>query len=374
METAELSRVATMVLAAGDYLGVFGVENKGSAQTKRVYRDLAKVLHPDQYHNDSDRGIANDAFAKLGTFYDQTKRAHLDGTYGQPVLLATVTTRRARHDILSVLATGDIGTVYRSQTTTSDGELATVCKVASSAGDGDLMQTEALALKRLRADGTDQTFHPYLPLLVDAFAYHQAGTPRRQATVTNRFEGFYTLRQVREAFPTGLNPLDMAWIWRRLLVALGFAHQNGVIHGAVLPDHIMVLPEQHGLVLVDWCYASLNDDGNHPVIKAIVDRYRPWYPEEVTAKQSPTPATDIALAARCMVELLGGDPVTGNLPAAVPPPMRAFFRGCLTTRQAARPQDAWQLLQEFDELLELLGNPYYPRRFRPFTMPSGVVS
>jgi hypothetical protein len=32
-----------------------------------------------------------------------------------------------------------------------------------------------------------------------------------------------------------------------------------------------------------------------------------------------------------------------------------------------RPQDAWRLLEEFDELL---GDLYGPRRFRAFAMPA----
>ena len=34
---------------------------------------------------------------------------------------------------------------------------------------------------------------------------------------------------------------------------------------------------------------------------------------------------------------------------------------------------AWALLAEFDELLQAMGQPYYPRRFRSFVMPSAVA-
>jgi hypothetical protein len=50
-----------------------------------------------------------------------------------------------------------------------------------------------------------------------------------------------------------------------------------------------------------------------------------------------------------------------------PAPLRAFLRGCLLPRQEARPQDAWLLLAELDDVLERL---YGPRAFRPFTMPT----
>jgi hypothetical protein len=49
-----------------------------------------------------------------------------------------------------------------------------------------------------------------------------------------------------------------------------------------------------------------------------------------------------------------------------PKPLRAFARGCLLTAENRRPQDAWRLLAELDDLLERL---YGPRRFRPFQLP-----
>jgi hypothetical protein len=137
----------------------------------------------------------------------------------------------------------------------------------------------------------------------------------------------------------------------------------------------MILPQKHGLVLVDWCYASAKADDTYPAIKALVSSHRDWYPSEVFDRKSPGPETDIMMAARCMVYLLGGDPATGNLPAGkTPRPLRAFLKGCMQQVPALRPDDAWSLLGEFDELLERMGPPYHPRRFRPFSMPSGMAT
>ena len=51
--------------------------------------------------------------------------------------------------------------------------------------------------------------------------------------------------------------------------------------------------------------------------------------------------------------------------ADVPAPLRRFADGCCYAAPRMRPQDAWRLLAEFDELLE---NLYGPRTFRPFTI------
>jgi hypothetical protein len=77
----------------------------------------------------------------------------------------------------------------------------------------------------------------------------------------------------------------------------------------------------------------------------------------VPAKRPATAATDIFMATGLMLRLIA-DP---------PEALRRFARGCRFDRPRMRPQDAWRLLEEFDELLADL---YGPRRFRPFAMPA----
>ena len=151
----------------------------------------------------------------------------------------------------------------------------------------------------------------------------------------------------------------MAWIWRQLLLVLGYAHARGVIHGSVLPHHILIHPA-HDLMLVDWRFAvrDPSDTGAH--IPALSDRYADWYPVEVTTKASPTPATDIAMSARCMLDLLGVVP-------GLSPRLTAFLESCLIPAQSGRPQDAWSLRDEFTRLIEQL---WGPRRRITFTMPT----
>lgn len=374
--TTQLTTTARRLRKATDYRDVFGSEPETgsdlSTHIKRRYRELVRIIHPDRYTDSVERDMAKDAFQRLESLHAEAEKALLEGRFGQPLVLATVRTRKATHEILRPLGKGDLTATYVARTNRGT-EQPTFCKVARSPRDADLLQTEARVLKRLRGPDTDARRHVFVPELFDSFAYHEAGKPRRQANVIELFEGFYNLEQVRRAFPAGLPPLHMVWIWRRLLVALGHAHDNGAVHGAVLPEHVMILPEQHGVVLVDWCYASLKADDTYPSIKAIVPKYRQWYPGEVSNKEAPSPATDIMMAARTMIYLLGGDPVLGTMPDSTPKALRAFLRSCLHKNSAMRPDDAWQLLGEFDELLERLGPPYFPRRFRPFTMPPGMV-
>jgi hypothetical protein len=193
-----------------------------------------------------------------------------------------------------------------------------------------------------------------VPRLVEDFRHRDAATgAERQINVLATAPGLHDLDEVRRAYPDGLDARDVAWMWRRLLVALGLAHRAGVVHGAVLPPHVLIEPDGHGVVLVDWCFSA-------PVggtVPALVPGYDArWYPDEIPRKRPCGPGTDIAMASGCMSWLMG--------PRA-PRELHDFARGCRQRPLDARPDDAWRLLRELDEVLDRL---YGPRTFRPFTL------
>ena len=153
---------------------------------------------------------------------------------------------------------------------------------------------------------------------------HRGAAARQPAS--GSLDGFVSLSQVRAAYPRGVDPRDAAWMWRRLLVAIGVAHRAGLVHGAVLPDHVLIHPAEHGLVLVDWCYSGPAPAARVP---AAVARFADWYPPEVLTGASAGPDLDIWLATRCMTALIGD-----RLPA----PLAAFARGCMLASPRRRPQ------------------------------------
>ena len=104
---------------------------------------------------------------------------------------------------------------------------------------------------------------------------------RRHANLIGALGGFRSLAEVRSAFPAGLDPRDAAWMWRRLLVAIGAAHRAGVIHGAVLPEHVLIHPAEHGLVLVDWCYSVSGPARRGPGHRAALPALVPEHPRSL---------------------------------------------------------------------------------------------
>src|SRR3972149_6180492 len=51
---------------------------------------------------------------------------------------------------------------------------------------------------------------------------------------------------------------DVAWVTQRLLNALHYLHSMGVIHGDVKPTNVIVQPNMHNAVLVDYGLSSIH--------------------------------------------------------------------------------------------------------------------
>lgn len=342
---------ADVILAASRPEDVFGTLDDGDqlACLRRRFRKLAATVHPDK------AGGSGDAFVRLHELLARAQRAVLAGVYGRAeATYARLSARGRDYEMVALLARGDVANVFSG---TCDGDPA-VLKVARTDAHGHLLVNEA---KILRAFASDDVVEPrgraFVPELVDSFVYRR-GSVNRRVNALPELEDFYTLEQVLAAYPGGVPWWHMAWMFRRLLVAVGFAHANGVVHSAVLPPHVLIHPEQHGLVLIDWTMAVTGD----ALVRHVSTGWRDWYPAEVLDREQPGPETDILMAVRCMAYVSGGEGLL--FPEHVPTKLRAFFQGCSQKERNRRPGDAWGLKDEFDQLLGR-------RRFRVFKMPSG---
>lgn len=322
------------------------------------YRRLAAMVHPDRFANSHPRvrAAAERAFVRLNELRIEADFKLSAGTYGDraaptkappPFTPITLEFRGQKYHAESVLCDGDVCTLYRA------GDY--VLKVARVPAHNDLVENEARILDALvpkdRRDGTFKFFR-YLPMLHASFNVRSASGPRR-VNVIRYHPDVFSLAAVRRAYQYGIDFRDAAWMLRRMLEGLGWIHEQGYVHGAVLPPHVLIHPTDHGARIIDWSYAVKRNER----IVAISSAHRDFYPPEVLAKQPATPATDIFMWARCGEELLNDEPAAN--------PVRKFFAGCRFS-QSRRPQSAWELYDEFSELLvRMVGKP----KFRPFTMP-----
>jgi hypothetical protein len=280
---------------------------------------------------------------------------------GHEDLVVRVQDVRRRYTPLRLLASGDAADIHLATTAEEShtaAETLYLLKVARAPEGNAHLNVERKTLTTLLGVAGDTTYRHYLPALVDSFA--ATGPFPKRINVFRWESGFHTLEQVHEQHPA-LDGRHLAWIFKRLLTVLGFSHRHNLIHGAVLPCHALIHAAGHGLRLVGWGRSVAVGQR----IPTVPTRYHDWYPAEVQHQRPARPATDLFLAARCLVYLAGGDPVSNRMPEAVPPPMQRFFATCLLESAAMRPDDAWALMEDFDELLLAL---YGPPKFHELTL------
>jgi hypothetical protein len=283
-----------------------------------------------------------------------------------------ITTNGRTYRILDRIAIGSICAVYRCRFKDAATEVEAIVKIARDARTNALLVNEAAVLRQLHAADGAARFTPFLPAVEASFSYgDDPSSPPRQVNVLRMHEEIrspdelYALSEIRDQYPTGLDGRDVAWMWRRLLSILGFAHAQSVVHGAVLPPHVLIEPREHKLMLIDWCCAVADAQNNRHPLTIISGGHASWYKRQGATKTPPTPELDIAFGVRCMIELLGGDPVSADFPPTVDPALKRYFQRCLGGGSGPR-LDAWKLLDDFDHLIEAL---WGARQFRPLTMP-----
>lgn len=202
------------------------------------------------------------------------------------------------------------------------------------------------------------TLSPRLPQPVVCGPIRSGAHSGRRAMALLWKDGFvHTFEAVRQAYPGGIEPRASIWIWRRILEVLSFLHASGFVHGAVLPPHLLVEDNEHGVLVVGFGCAG---PPGAP-LSAVCTGCKPYYPADLLALRKLTPAVDLAMSARSVAVLLGGDPAGGEVPARVPAPLAALVRDVARQKTENTPRrDAWALRERLGELArELFGSPAF---------------
>src|SRR5262249_26100225 len=143
----------------------------------------------------------------------------------------------------------------------------------------------------------------------------------RKVNVFDIADGYYSLAEIRAAYPEGLDARDAVWMIRRVFEVLGWVHSLGYVHGAVLPEHVLIHPIEHGARLVGWSYAV--QAGQR--IKAISAARKNFYPSYVMRREAVTGKLDVQLAAECASLLIADKNLV--MSTDVPNELAQFFAG-----------------------------------------------
>ena len=301
------------------------------------FRRLARELHPDVSGD-------NDAMVALNEAWRAAER-RLRGI----VAPVTVKSKRHTYTVLRPLVAGDVADLHVAD---MDGD-EVILKVTRDPRNADLLAAEASSLKAIHADEPGGR-NGWFPWVSESFAFAPPGKPRRRANVMDPLHGFYSLAEVGAA-KRSIHSRDVAWIARRVLHALHMTHAAGRVHGGLVPEHVMVHPTAHRVVLVGW---GGSVEVGQP-LKVRASNWGSWYPPEALDRDPTTPATDLFTFGHLLSWA-----AAGRLESSAW--LRTFGRGCTFTKPARRPKDAHEVLGEFDQLLERM---WGARTYHEFSMP-----
>ena len=262
-----------------------------------------------------------------------------------------------------VLANGDVSDVYAGQRARWPTELVLI-KVLRDRRDIVQFDKEWETLQRLQqseAPGAD-LFSTLLPQPVLHGNISNGLHTGQRVSIFRWTSGFsHTFEDVIRVYPQGIPPRASIWIWRRILEVLSFLHNSRVAHGAVLPPHLLIQENEHGIRLVGYGAAGYLGEK----LQSLLPRYESFYPKPARSLSVPL---DLVMSARCIIAILGGNPETGFLPGSVPPRLAQLVQQVAQTEFVASTKaDAWSIREKLGVIAgEVFGAP----QFIPIVMPS----
>jgi PriA DNA helicase Cys-rich region (CRR) domain len=265
-----------------------------------------------------------------------------------------------------LIAQGHISDVYTARLARWPTELA-ILKLLRDRQDIELFDNEWDALQILQksdAPGAD-TFTMLMPQPILHGDISEGSFAGQRVSIFRWASGFYhTFDDVIRAYPQGIPPRASIWIWRRILEILSFIHASGMAHGAVLPAHLLIQENEHGVRLVGYnCTGRLNEK-----LRNVSPGYESFYPKTAQSSLTLTAPLDLVMSARCIVASLGGKPETASLPKTIPALLAGIVRRiALSDPAGSVSEDAWTIREELGKIATKV---YGPSTFIPIVMPS----
>jgi serine/threonine protein kinase len=294
---------------------VLEVSNRASQTViKAAYQALMKLHHPDHAGNTAKAKDINAAYAILS---DEDKKSDYDNEVND-----RSGTIIGSYRVLESIAEGGFGSTYKGEhILTKDPVCIKHCSQVSPAHDAILIQ-EMKSIWDLR--------HYALPAMRDLQRLDDGSL----ALIMSYIPGF-TLEQIVEK--TGkIEAENTAWIMERILNALLYLHHHGVIHGDIKPQNVIIQPETHSVVLVDFGLAMVKPGSSDKSIG-----YTPVFasPEQIDGKAL-LPASDYYSVGMMMIYALNGGKRMDKkqVESSVPDPMVDFIKKITKEDILLRPQ------------------------------------
>jgi serine/threonine protein kinase len=242
------------------------------------------------------------------------------------------------YELVRQLGEGGFGRTYLARHCILDEPACIKQNLEISPDDEALLVSEAKILWNLH--------HHSLPTLRDFMKVDDGSYVLAMSYV----KGKDLFRLITEDYPDGLESEHVCWIAQRLLNALHYLHFNGIVHSDVKPQNIIIQPDEHNAVLVDYGLSTVR-----PGRKSAAQGYTEAFaaPEQIQGKP-PLPETDIYGLGISMLFALGGNIKGKTYPPDVPAPLREFFNAFLLHDPMKRPKGALEQVKILSDLREKL--------------------
>jgi len=316
-------------MATDDHYKTLEVDRRASdAVISAAYKALVK-----QAHDAKDEERWKRLNAAYEVLSDTAKRKKHDRTAADSIKRGKVI---GDYRILEQIAEGGFGTTYKAEHRLT-GKLVCI-KHAShvSAHDEQILLDEARSCWDLR--------HWGIPAMRDILRM-----PDDSMALVMSYVPGPTLAEVLEKkeYNNGLDAEHVAWIVDRTLNILKYLHFNGVVHGDMKPQNMIIQPEDHTVVLVDYGLSKVK-----PTRKDGALGYTPFFasPEQESGRV-PLPESDFFGLGKTMIFALGGDVEFIKVPEHTPDAMCEFIKHLIKQDPLARPN--WQdvdLCEEFRKI------------------------
>ncbi|MBI5044920.1 MAG: protein kinase [Candidatus Levybacteria bacterium] len=288
--------------------------NADPAAIEGAWKGLARAYHPD-------KGGDPEIFVHINTAYE---------IISDPDKLARFMRDRGKKDdmivggyrIIEKIAEGGFGPTHKAEHLIT-GELVCIkfCSKVSTLRNQILID-EAKVVWDLR--------HYALPTMRDMLKMDDGSL----ALVMSYIPGDTLFKLVGDLGP--LDPEGVSWIAERSLNALAYLHHNQIIHGDIKPQNIIVQPDKHMAVLIDFGLSSVKPTGTSRTI-GYTELFAP--PEQIAGKP-PIPESDLYALGMTLIFALTRDPnlvKDKKVPKKTPDPFVEFISRLVREDPMERP-------------------------------------
>ncbi|MFW5746061.1 MAG: serine/threonine protein kinase [Nanoarchaeota archaeon] len=248
------------------------------------------------------------------------------------------------YEVQSLIGEGGFARAYKVRHVQLDEPACLKQSINVSAQDTELLRREAKLLWGLN--------HHSLPSVKDFFEVGDGSS----AYVMNYVSGRSVEELVADQGP--IHPEDMCWVAQRTLQALHYLHANGVVHSDVKPQNIIVQPQTHNAVLLDYGLSAFRPKGDSRPIGYTQVFAAP----ELQRGMPPLPESDFYGMGMTMLYGIGGDPVSQSYPKTVPDRIRDFCDSLLVYDPLKRPR--WEQVDLVGELSDIRQEVFGRRHLR----------